>query len=236
MFRIQRLQNVPVIPQSSMTRGDRHETVPKLKQIIKDNESRAAWKPSKRQLLKAYGKRVPDVIALGLRILFCGINPGLYSAAVGHHFARPGNRFWPALYSAGFTRRRLSPFEERELLREGLGITNLVARATAAAEELVAEELSQGAANLRRKVLRYKPAVVAFLGVAAYRKAFGRPHAKLGRQQESLGNAVIWLLPNPSGLNANYQLVQLTRLFRELKNAARKLRPGRLSPQPPPLV
>ena len=184
----------------------------------------AAWKPTKKDLLSAYGKHVPDVIAPRLRILFCGINPGLYSGAVGHHFARPGNRFWPALQAAGFTQRLVSPFEERELLRDGWGITNLVARSTAAADELTVDELARGARRLQGKVRRYKPAIVAFLGVAAYRQAFGRPRAQPGLQKESLAGAAIWLLPNPSGLNAYYQLPQLVRMFLALKSMAKKTR------------
>jgi len=176
-------------------------------------------KPSKQELLAAAGKTVPDVIADGLRLLFCGINPGLYTAAVGHHFARPGNRFWPTLLKAGFTDRLLAASEERELLERGYGITNLVARATATAAELSNEEYLSGARFLERKILRYRPKCVAFLGVGAYRAAFGRPKAVIGRQAERLGGAVIWTLPNPSGLNANYQLDDLARLFAELREA-----------------
>jgi TDG/mug DNA glycosylase family protein len=149
---------------------------------------------------------VPDVIARGLRVLFCGINPGLYSAAVRHHFARPGNRFWPALYSGGLTERLLKPDDERWLLSEGLGITNIVDRATARAEELTTAELTAGARRLEAKVRRQRPAVVAVLGVTAYRKAFDRPDATLGRQAETIADAVLWILPNPSGLNATFSL------------------------------
>jgi double-stranded uracil-DNA glycosylase len=163
---------------------------------------------------------VPDVIAPGLEVLFCGINPSLYSAAVGHHFARPGNRFWPALHAAGFTDRLLSPAEDRELLRHGYGLTNLVGRATAAADEVTAAELVAGARRLGRAVRRYRPARVAFLGITAYRTAFGRKGATLGRQRERIGDAAIWVLPNPSGLNAHYQLRDLARLFAELREAA----------------
>jgi len=177
------------------------------------------WKPTSEQLAAAEGKRVPDVIAPGLRVLFCGINPGLYSGAVGHHFARPGNRFWPALFAAGFTNRLLSPFEERELLDYRLGITNIVARATASADVLTSEELVTGACRLARKVRRYEPAAVAFLGISAYRIAFGRLKAGLGKQRERLANAEVWILPNPSGLNAHYQLPKLARLFRRLRQA-----------------
>ena len=177
------------------------------------------WKPTREQLAAAEGKRVPDIIAPGLRVLFCGINPGLYSGAVGHHFARPGNRFWPALFKSGFTPRLLSPFEEHELLQNGLGITNIVAHATASADVLTSEELVRGACRLARKVRRYEPAAVAFLGISAYRIAFGRLKAGLGKQRERLANAEVWILPNPSGLNAHYQLPKLARLFRRLRQA-----------------
>jgi TDG/mug DNA glycosylase family protein len=178
------------------------------------------WKPTRAQIAAANGKRVPDVIAPGLSVLFCGINPGLYSGAVRHHFARPGNRFWPALYRAGFTDRLLTAFEERELLACGLGITNLVERATAAADELSGDELQAGAARLARKVRRLRPRFVAFLGVTAYRTAFDRPRARLGRQAEPLESAAAWVLPNPSGLNAHFQIAGLARLFAELRKAA----------------
>jgi TDG/mug DNA glycosylase family protein len=174
-------------------------------------------RPSRAELLAARDKTVPDVIAPGLKVLFCGINPGLYSGATGHHFARPGNRFWPALYAAGFTERLLSPAEERILLRYGYGITNLVARTTAAADELSSDELVAGRRRLLTKVKRYKPRIAAILGIGAYRKAFGKPRAVLGRQSESLAGATLWVLPNPSGLNAHYQLADLVRSFRALQ-------------------
>lgn len=174
-------------------------------------------KPTKEELLAAEGKTVRDVIARDLRVLFCGINPGLYSGAVGHHFARPGNRFWPALHNSGFTERLLSPFDERELLKSGLGVTNIVSRATAAADELSAEELKEGGRLLEMKVRRYRPLFLAVLGISAYRSAFAQPKARLGRQSESFGQTVIWILPNPSGLNAHYQPKDLARLFRELR-------------------
>lgn len=176
------------------------------------------WKPTKEQLLAATEKTVRDVIAPDLRVLFCGINPGLYTAAVGHHFARPGNRFWPALYAGGFTSRILSPFEERELLKSGYGITNVVARATASADLLTKQEIVAGGERLRAKVLRYRPRVLAVLGVGAYRTAFNQPKAGVGRQEERMGNTLLWVLPNPSGLNANYQADALARLFRELRD------------------
>jgi len=160
---------------------------------------------------------VPDLIAPGLRVLFCGINPGLVSAATGHHFARPGNRFWPALHASGFTERRLRPSEERLLLDAGLGITNLVARATASAAELDPDELRAGRRTLERKVRRYRPVCVAVLGLGAFRLAFGRPRVGPGLQPDTLGPAALWLLPNPSGLNAHHQLADLARAFAELR-------------------
>jgi TDG/mug DNA glycosylase family protein len=180
------------------------------------------YKPTKEEVQAAAGKTVRDVIAPGLRLLFCGINPGLYTAAVGHHFARPGNRFWPTLHRAGFTERLFSPFEERELLKGGYGITNMVARATAAAAELSTEELVRGGRSLRAKLKKYRPAFVAVIGVGAYRAAFDRPKAAVGRQEEELEAAKVWVLPNPSGLNANYQLEDLARLFRELREAVER--------------
>jgi double-stranded uracil-DNA glycosylase len=176
------------------------------------------WKPTKEQLLAATDKTVRDVIAPNLRVLFCGINPGLYTAAVGHHFARPGNRFWPALYAGGFTDRILSPFDERELLQSGYGITNVVMRTTATADMLTKDEIVAGGKRLRAKVLRYRPSVLAVLGMGAYRTAFNQPKANIGRQEEKIGNTVMWVLPNPSGLNANYQAPDLARLFRELRD------------------
>jgi TDG/mug DNA glycosylase family protein len=175
------------------------------------------WKPTREQLLAARDKTVRDVIAPNLRVLFCGINPGLYTAAVGHHFARPGNRFWPALYAGGFTDRLVSPFDERELLKTGYGITNVVMRTTASADELTREEIVTGGEQLKAKGLRNQPRVLAVLGVGAYGTAFAQPKETVGRQPETIGKSVLWVLPNPSGLNANYQAPDLARLFRELK-------------------
>jgi double-stranded uracil-DNA glycosylase len=175
-------------------------------------------KPTKEQIEAARGARVPDVIAPGLDILLCGINPGLYSGATGHHFARPGNRLWRALHAGGLTPRLLSPFEERELLRYGIGVTNLVERATAAADELSDAELLEGARRLARKVARHRPRCVVFLGLGAYRTATGRRRAAVG-PQEPFAGAAAWLLPNPSGLNAHYQAADFARLFRELRDA-----------------
>jgi double-stranded uracil-DNA glycosylase len=163
---------------------------------------------------------MPDLIAPGLRILFCGINPSLYSAAVRHHFARPGNRFWRTLYGAGFTGRLLAPSEERELLGLGLGITNVVPHATASALELSREDYVRGARALARKVRRYGPRVLAFLGVEAYRIVSGNVKARVGEQLESFAGARVWVLPNPSGLNAHYQLDALVRIYSELARCA----------------
>jgi TDG/mug DNA glycosylase family protein len=177
------------------------------------------YKPTRADLLTAQNKTVRDVIAPNLRVLFCGINPGLYSGATGHHFARPGNRFWPTLHLAGFTPRLLHPSEERELLEYGNGITNLVTRATATADELSPEELVAGQRRLKTKVKRYSPRVVAILGIGAYRTAFAEKTARIGEQREQLAGATIWVLPNPSGLNAHYQLSGLVEQFRVLHEA-----------------
>ena len=178
------------------------------------------WKPTPAQLQAARGRSIPPVLARGLRVLFCGINPSLYSGAVGHHFARPGNRFWKVLHRAGFTAEVLSPFYDRELLASGLGVTNLVERATATADELHDEELRAGAVRLARTARRWYPGIVAVLGVSAYRVAFGRPKAAIGRQPETLDTSVLWVLPNPSGLNAHYQVDALAGLFAELRAAS----------------
>jgi double-stranded uracil-DNA glycosylase len=179
-------------------------------------------KPTRADLLAAQDKTVRDVIAPGLRVLFCGINPGLYSGATGHHFARPGNRFWPTLHQAGFTARLLDPSEERELLPLGYGITNLVPRATATADELLPEELVAGRRRLEAKVKRYRPRALAVLGIGAYRTAFAQKAATPGPQPERLADATVWVLPNPSGLNAHYQLANLVEHFRELLQAVTK--------------
>ena len=157
-----------------------------------------------------------DVIAPDLRVLFCGINPGLYSASVGHNFARPGNRFWRALLGANFTDRLVAPDEEELLLQYQCGITNIVQRATARAEELQKEELRAGAKELVKKVLHYKPEYLAIVGVTAYRVAFAEPKAKIGLQKDQIGKTIVWVLPNPSGLNAHHQLPDLVRCFQEL--------------------
>ena len=175
-------------------------------------------RPTRAEVLAAVDRTVPDVIGVGLKVLFCGINPGLYSGATGHHFARPGNRFWPALHAGGFTPRVLKPWEERELLQWGYGITNLVARATAAEADLDKEEFMAGAKRLERKARKYGPEWVAVVGIGAYRRAFGRPKAVIGLQPERLGPAGLWLLPQPSGLNANHQMPQLAAAFRALRD------------------
>ena len=160
---------------------------------------------------------MPDIIAYGLNVLFCGINPGLFSGAVGHHFARPGNRFWPSLYASGFTDRLLSPEEEQQLLKYGCGITNFVEKATAGAADLSNQEIIAGGKQLVQKVLAYQPEYLAILGIGAYRKAFSRRTAQVGPQPESIGDTKLWVLPNPSGLNAHYQPQDLAELFAELR-------------------
>jgi TDG/mug DNA glycosylase family protein len=178
------------------------------------------WRPTRDQIAAARGKSVPDIVGPNLRVLFVGINPGLYSGAVGHHFARPGNRFWKALHGAGFTERVLSPFHEHELLNVGVGITNLVDRATATADELQREELRGAVDRLVAKVERHQPAFVALLSLTAYRIAFDRAGATVGPQEESVAGSRVWLLPNPSGLNAHYQVPDLVRVFADLRRAA----------------
>jgi len=153
-----------------------------------------------------------------LSVLFCGINPGLVSAATGHHFGRPGNRFWPVLHAAGFTPRLLRPAEQGELAALGLGITNMAPRATARADELSAAELAAGGLRLRELVARVRPAWLAVVGITAYRAAFAAPTAVVG-PQEPWGPTGVWVLPNPSGLNAHYQLPELTAAFAALREA-----------------
>lgn len=173
-------------------------------------------KPRPEEIQAAIGKTVPDIITSDLHVLFCGINPSLYSAAVGHHFARPGNRFWRSLHGAGFTERLLAPFEDGDLVQFGYGLTNIVDRATARADELDAQELLGAQQQLAVKVRHYRPRFLAVLGISAYRTAFNRPKAVMGQQDEFLHGAIIWVLPNPSGLNAHYQLEDLKRVYREL--------------------
>lgn len=178
-------------------------------------------RPTRAELQAARNKTIHDCLGPGLDVIFVGINPSLYSAAVGHHFARPGNRFWPALHRAGFTPREFSPFEDCDLLEYGCGLTNLVPRATARADELTRDELVAGARALEAKVRRLRPRCVAIVGVTAYRTAFGRAHARLGPQPETLAGATLWVLPNPSGLNAHYQLPALVNLFSALHKSLR---------------
>ncbi|MGW6424813.1 G/U mismatch-specific DNA glycosylase [Nocardia sp. NPDC055053] len=177
----------------------------------------AVYRPTPADLAAAEGKFIPDVVAPDLRVLFCGINPGLWSGATGHHFARPGNRFWPALIRSGFTSRLLRPDEQDELLTLGLGITNVVPRTTAKAAELTAQELRDGGNALVERVERYRPRVLAVLGLGAYRTAFGRPRTAVGQQPDALGDTAVWVLPNPSGLNAHYTLDALAAEFRGLR-------------------
>ncbi|AUG77825.1 DNA glycosylase [Kitasatospora sp. MMS16-BH015] len=176
-------------------------------------------RPTPAELAAAQDALIPDVAAPGLRVLFCGINPGLWSGATGHHFARPGNRFWPALHRSGFTPRQLRPEEQLELLALGLGITNVVGRTTAKADELTAEEYRAGGAALVERVTRLKPRALAVLGIGAYRTGFGRPKAVVGRQPEGIGGTEVWVLPNPSGLNAHYSLDAIAAEFRRLREA-----------------
>ncbi|MET8472886.1 G/U mismatch-specific DNA glycosylase [Streptomyces sp. NPDC004856] len=168
----------------------------------------------------ARDRLVPDVVASGLRVLFCGINPGLMTAATGHHFARPGNRFWPVLHLSGFTPRLLKPSEQQELLSYGLGITNVVARATARADELSADEYREGGRLLEAKVAELRPHWLAVVGVTAYRSAFGEPRAKIGPQARTIGGARVWALPNPSGLNAHWTAQTMAEEYARLREAA----------------
>jgi TDG/mug DNA glycosylase family protein len=197
---------------------------------------RIAWmvrrsnNPSASELEAAAGRSVADVTRPDLDVLFCGINPGLWTAAVGHHFARPGNRFWKALHLSGFTERQLHPAEESELLRAGLGITNIVGRATRSAAELGRAELRQGAAELTGKLSRLQPMVIAFLGMSAYRSAFDLPGARMGLQPESIGSTRVWLLPNPSGAQARYQMSDIVAELMRLREFVAALRSAGPSP------
>jgi TDG/mug DNA glycosylase family protein len=174
-------------------------------------------KPTRADLEAAASNTIPDVIAPHLQVLFSGINPGLYSAFTGFHFARPGNRFWPTLYASGFTDRLLKPSEQTELLARRIGITNLAARASATADELTPQELIEGGKILAAKIETYRPKVLAILGISAYRTAFAKPRALLGRQPEPIGSAILWVMPNPSGLNAHYSAQALAQVFREFR-------------------
>ncbi|MFJ2744585.1 G/U mismatch-specific DNA glycosylase [Streptomyces sp. NPDC087440] len=175
---------------------------------------------SPEELRAARDRVIPDVVAGGLRVLFCGINPGLMSAATGYHFARPGNRFWPVLHRSGFTPRQLQPDEQDELLSYGLGITNVVARASARADELSAEEYREGGRLLTEKVERLGPTWLAVVGVTAYRTAFGEKKARIGPQERTIGGARVWALPNPSGLNAHWSLEAMAEEYGRLREAS----------------
>jgi len=183
-------------------------------------DSAARARPGRADLDAARDKTLPDVAAPGLRVLFSGINPGLYSAATGYHFARPGNRFWPALHRSGFTPRQLDPSEQEQLLELGLGITNVAARATARAAELDAAELREGGRRLRAKVEVLAPRWLAIAGVGAFAAAFGRKKVIVGPQDLTLGRTRVWVLPNPSGLNAHYTPATLAEAFGELREVA----------------
>ncbi len=177
------------------------------------------FKPTKEDLRDAINRTTEDLIDYNLKILFCGINPGIWSGATGFHFAKPGNRFWKVLHLAGFTDRILHPSEEHELLELGYGITSFCKRTTARADELTTAEYVEGGKALVRKIEKYKPKTLAVLGIGAFRTAFQQPKAKLGLQDEKFGKTRVWLLPNPSGLNAHYQANDLAELFSEARLA-----------------
>jgi TDG/mug DNA glycosylase family protein len=177
-------------------------------------------RPTREQLLASHNMTVPDIIAPNMRVLFCGINPGLYSAWAQHHFARPGNRFWPAMYGGGFTPRLYSAYEDYLIAREGLGLTNVVDRATNSAAELRREEFIAGGEILRAKIALHRPKWLAVVGMQAYRVAFADPKATVGPQDRTIGETRIWVLPNPSGLNAHYLPASLAVLFGELNQAS----------------
>jgi len=181
------------------------------------DEKMKNFKPTKEDLRDAVNRTMTDLIEYNLKILFCGINPGIWSGATGFHFAKPGNRFWKALHLGGFSDRVLHPSEEHELLENGYGITSFCKRTTATAAELSNDEIIEGGKNLVKKIKKYKPQFLAVLGIGAFRTAFNQPKAKIGLQEEKIGATLIWLLPNPSGLNAHYQLNDLAKLFGELR-------------------
>lgn len=190
-------------------------------------------RPTKAELAAAAGRLLPDVLTPGLDVVFCGINPGLYSAATGHHFARPGNRFWPALHAGGFTGRLLRPCEDHLLPDWGAGLTNLVWRATAGAAELSRAELIEGLSELEKKIRTYRPRGLAVLGIGAFRTAFQRPRASLGRQEEGFAGASLGVLPNPSGLNAHHQPEHLAAAFRAFRRATFSGSGAAVLPAPP---
>lgn len=180
-------------------------------------------RPAQADLDAARDRTIPDVIATGLHVVFAGINPGLYSAATGYHFARPGNRFWPALHRSGFTERVFRPDEQEQLLGLGFGITNIVARATARADELGPDEFLVGARILTEKITWLRPRWLAVTGITAYRAAFGGRHATVGPQAEAIGQTRVWVLPNPSGLNAHWSADSLAEEFARLRAAMPEL-------------
>ncbi len=192
----------------------------------------ARLRPSRADLEAARDTTIPDVLRGGLRVVFAGINPGLYSAATGHHFARPGNRFWPALHRSGFTPRQFRPDEQDQLLSLGLGITNVAPRATARAAELTPAELREGARALQEKMARLHPQWLAVLGVTVYRTAFDQAGATVGPQADTIGPTRLWVLPNPSGLNAHWTPVALAGEFARLRAQA-AAPPGAVPPGPP---
>lgn len=175
--------------------------------------------PSKEELKKTATKTVGDLIQPDLRVLFVGINPGLYTAFTGFHYAWPGNRFWPTIYAAGFTDRLLKPSESAEMLKYGYGMTNVVSRASISASELSKEEYREGGKILVEKIKKYKPEWVAFVGIQAYREAFDKPKAKVGKQPDLIEGSRVWVLPSPSGLNAHYKPADFARVFSELKKS-----------------
>ena len=180
------------------------------------------FKPSKEDLRDAINRTTEDLIDYNLKVLFCGINPGIWSGATGFHFAKPGNRFWKTLHLAGFTDRVLHPSEEHELLENGYGITSFCKRTTARADELTTAEFIEGGKLLVKKLKKYKPQNLAVLGIGAFRTAFQKPKAHLGLQTEKIADTPVWLLPNPSGLNAHYQLNDLAKLFRAVRETVNK--------------
>ena len=193
---------------------------PPATQIRPTRDSVMSDRPTRAELTEAYGRSVPDLVGPGMRVLLVGINPSLWSGWSGYHFGRPTNRLWRTLHLAGFTDRQLRPDETGELLAAGIGITNLVNRATARGDELTPAEIRAGVPRLRGLTERWHPADVAVLGVTAYRVAFDQPRAQVGQQQEGLAGARMWALPNPSGLNAHYQQAELTAAYRALRSAA----------------
>lgn len=179
----------------------------------------AETRPTPAQLEAARDVLIPDVIAPDLKVLFCGINPGLWSGAVSRHFARPGNRFWPALHASGFTPELFTSARQDELLALGLGISNVVDRTTARADELSVEEYREGARILTAKAAEYRPAWIAIVGITAYRTAFERRTAQIGPQDARIADSRVWALPNPSGLNARWTIPKLAEAFRAFRLA-----------------